>query len=44
MKLYEEPIMAAYMELEEAGLTGDTVKFAETNDQIQLLIKEYLIH
>ena len=41
MKLYEEPIMAAYMELEEeAGLTGDTVKFAEINDQIQLLIKE----
>jgi hypothetical protein len=44
MKLYEEPIMAAYMELEEAGLTGDTVKFAEINDQIQLLIKEYFNH
>lgn len=44
MKLYEEPIMAAYMELEEAGLAGDTVKFAETNDQVQLLIKEYFNH
>jgi hypothetical protein len=41
MKLYEEPILATYMEIEAAGLAGDTVKVAELDAQVQPLIKDY---
>ena len=41
MKLYEEPILSAYMEMEAAGLTGDTVKVAEIDAQVQPLVKDY---
>ena len=41
MKLYEEPILAAYMEIEAAGLAGDTLKVAELDAQDQPLIKDY---
>ena len=41
MKLYEEPILSAYMEIEAAGFAGDTVKVAEINAQVQPLVKDY---
>ena len=41
MKLYEEPILSAYMEMEAAGSAGDTAKVAEINAQVQPLVKDY---
>lgn len=41
MKLYEEPILSTYMEIESAGLAGDTLKVDELNAQVQPLIKDY---
>ena len=39
--LYEERILAAYVEMNEALQTGDTVKVAEIDAQLQLLVKDY---
>ena len=39
--LYEERILAAYAEMNEAFQTGDTVKVAEIDAQIQPLVKDY---
>ena len=39
--LYEEPILAAYVEMNEAFQTGDTVKVAEIDAQLQPLVKDY---
>ena len=41
MRLYEEPIFSAYMEIEVAGEAGDTTKVEEINERVQPLIKEY---
>ena len=41
MKLYEEPILSAYMEIEAAGVAGDTAKVAEINAHVQPLVKDY---
>ena len=41
MKLYEEPILSTYMEIETAGLAGDTLKVDELNAQVQPLVKDY---
>lgn len=39
--LYEERILAAYVEMNEAFQMGDTVKVAEIDAQIQPLVKDY---
>ena len=39
--LYEEPILTAYVEMNEAFQTGDTVKVAEIDAQLQPLVKDY---
>ena len=39
--LYEEPILAAYAEMNEAFQPGDTVKVAEIDAQLQPLVKDY---
>lgn len=41
LKLYEEPIISAYREIEKACLNGDTVKAVEMTAQVQPLIKDY---
>lgn len=41
MKLYEEPIFSAYMEMEAAGVAGDTMKVAEINERVQPLVQDY---
>ena len=41
MKLYEEPILSAYMEIEAAGLAEDTAKVDKLNAQVQPLVKDY---
>ena len=41
IELYEDRILAAYAEMETAFQTGDTVKIAEINAQLQPLVKDY---
>ena len=41
MKLYEEPIFYAYMEMEAAGVAGDTMKVQEINERVQPLVQGY---
>lgn len=41
IELYEDRILAAYAEMEAAFQTGDTVKVAEINAQLQPLVKDY---